>query len=275
MGFTKAEAIVLKTKSLREADALITLFTREHGKVQAVAKSLRKPKSRYGARLEMFTHNQVMLFQKTERDLAKITGCAMIHSFYSLRESFFKYSMASYFLELVDQLTEYNQPNHELFLLLGRSLGLMEARILKTRENYLQLWNWFALQILELSGFRLSLDVCVFCRVAESGQDHNAKIKISLSNGGFVCSRCVAHYQCGFGNRHKELENTLNLSLEVWLGLRALQKVSVLALLHVSLPAEVRLQMKEFLECYVAHVLGYPLHCREFFMTAEQQKTHS
>lgn len=252
MGFTRTEAIVLKAKHMREADTLITLFTKEQGKVQVLAKGLRKMKSRYGAKLEMFTHNEVMLFQKTERDLLKVTGCKMIHSFYSLRESFFKYSLGSYFLELTDRLTEYKQVNEELFVLLGRSLGLMDARVLKTRENYLQLWNWFALQILDLSGYRLSLQSCVFCRGMNSAGE---EIRIDVSNGGRVCSHCLSRS-----------ESTLILQERVWYGLKELQKTPVQNLMGVPLSFPERVAMKEFLEHYLTYILGYPLHSQEFFL---------
>lgn len=250
MGFTKTEAIVLRTKNLREADKLITLYTKEYGKMQAVAKGLGKIKTGYGASLEIFSHNQVMLFAKTEKDMAKITGCKILHPFYSLRESFFKYSMASYLLELVDQLSEYHQANDEIFNLLGKSFSLMEKGVLKNRQNYLLLWEWFAAKLLTLSGYKLSLEFCVFCRQRAS---EKKQMHISFSAGGLVCSNCFSEHQ-----------NTYQIKPEVLSGLNLLQKCELMKLSTIDLDVEIRLQLKKYLEEYYNYLLGYELNCQKF-----------
>ena len=259
MGFTRTEAIVLKTKNLREADKLITLYTREHGKMQAVAKGLRKVKAKYGASLEMFTHNQVMLFTKTERDIAKVTGCKVLHPFYGLRESFFKYSMASYLLELVDQFSEHNQANDDIFNLLGKSLSLMETGALKTRENYLLLWDWFALKVLEYSGYRLALERCVLCQDRIAGYESLAFI--SLAQGGLICPECRG--------KAGVLEKLDQADLQ---GLRRLQVSELGHLAALDIDPAARLTIKNILEAYFAYLLGYTLNCSEFFLNQPAAK---
>jgi DNA repair protein RecO (recombination protein O) len=256
MGFTRTEAIVLKTKNLREADKLITLFTREHGKMQAVAKGLRKVKTRYGASLEMFTHNQVMLFNKTDRDLAKVTGCQVLHPFYSLRESFFKYSMASYLLELVDQLSEYNQANEDIFNLLGKCFSLMETGELKTRDNYLLLWDWFAVQVLDMSGYRLALQDCVFCH-SQAGHPDEA-VYLSLLNGGLVCPDCLS--------RSGEVDKMMGPDFR---SLIRLQNCDLSGITGLDIIPDSRVAIKKYLEKYFNYLLGYPLNCQDFFMTGK------
>jgi DNA repair protein RecO (recombination protein O) len=259
MGFTRTEAIVLKTKNLREADKLITLYTRDRGKMQAVAKGLRKVKAKYGASLEMFTHNQVMLFAKTERDIAKITGCKVLHPFYGLRESFFKYSMASYLLELVDRFSQQNQANDEIFNLLGKSLSLMETGALKTRENYLLLWDWFALRVLEYSGYRLALDRCMLCQ--DRAPEYESRAYVSLAQGGLVCPECL-----GKAGVVEEMH---------WEDLQSLRRLQVSDMSHLAgldIKPDSRLAVKNILEAYFTYLLGYSLNCSEFFLNQPAAK---
>lgn len=259
MGFIKSEAIVLRTKNLREADKLITLYTRNYGKVQAVAKGLRKVKSRYGASLEIFSHNQVMLYTKTNKDIATITGCKLIRPFYSLRESYFKYSMASYLLELVDKLSDYREINEEIFRLLDKSFSIMEASILKTRENYLSLWNWFVLKILDYSGYKMSLSSCVVCRKQVSlGQS----VTISLSEGGVVCRECPGAQDFLYELDGKVFEQLIKL-----------QKTGLVQLVELQINIEDRLTIKGLLEKYLQFISGDTFKCQKFFFTNAERKT--
>lgn len=261
MGFTKTEAIVLRTKELREADSLITLYTRDWGKVQVVAKGVRKVKARYGASLEIFTHNQVMLFSKTDKDLARLTGCQVMHPFYSLRESYFKYGMASYLLELVDKLSEYREANQDIFNLLGKSFSLMDAGVLKTRENYLSLWNWFVLKILDYSGYKVSLESCIHCKEKPALQ---RPVVFSLMDGGISCRACL-----------KNADYVFELNPEVWAKLRLLQKSALPQLLDIELAAETKLAIKILLEKYLQFISGHAFNCQEFFYAPAQNKTAS
>ncbi|MBI5554327.1 MAG: DNA repair protein RecO [Elusimicrobia bacterium] len=254
MGFTKTEAIVLRARELREADSLITLYTRDWGKVQVVAKGLRKVKARYGASLEIFTHNQVMLFSKTDKDMAKLTGCQVMHPFYSLRESYFKYGMASYLLELVDKLSEYREANQEIFNLLGKSFSLMDAGVLQTRENYLSLWNWFVLKILDYSGYKVSLESCIHCKEKPA---LDKPIVFSLMDGGIVCRGCL-----------KRTDYVFELNPEVWAKLRLLQKSALPQLMSIDITAETRLAIKILLEKYAQFICGDSFNCQEFFFSA-------
>ncbi|MDD5354326.1 MAG: DNA repair protein RecO, partial [bacterium] len=251
MGFTKTEAIVLRTKELREADSLITLYTRDWGKVQVVAKGLRKVKARYGASLEMFTHNRVMLFSKTDKDMARLTGCQVMHPFYSLRESYFKYGMASYLLELVDKFSEYREANQDIFNLLGKSFSLMDAGVLQTRENYLSLWNWFVLKILDYSGYKISLESCIQCKEKPG---LNKPVVFSLIDGGITCRACL-----------KSSDYLFELNTEIWAKLRLLQKSTLPQLMDLDLTVETKLAIKILLEKYLQFISGHSFNCQEFF----------
>src|ERR671914_2343500 len=93
-GLYKDEGIVLKTIKLGEADRIVTLFTRGQGKVRAVAKGVRKTKSRFGARLEPFTRVELMLY-KGRKDLDTITSADIVTSFDAVRRDYARLTSAA------------------------------------------------------------------------------------------------------------------------------------------------------------------------------------
>jgi len=123
MPLYKAEAINLRTINIGEADKLVTLFSRQYGKIKAVAKGARRTKSKFGGRLEVFTYNQLLL--ATGKQLDIISQCETIESFYRLREERSKLNTGAYFLRLIDLTTEERQKNEGLFELLLGSLFLL------------------------------------------------------------------------------------------------------------------------------------------------------
>jgi DNA repair protein RecO (recombination protein O) len=118
------EAINIRTRPFAEADRLVILFTRTHGKISAVAKGARRPRSKFGGRLEVFTYNQVLL--ATGKNLDIISQCETIESFYKIREDRDKLNAGAYILRLADAVTEEGQRNTELFDLLLASLRELE-----------------------------------------------------------------------------------------------------------------------------------------------------
>src|SRR3954463_16403733 len=102
-GLYRDHAIVLRTIKLGEADRIITLVTLGHGKVRAVAKGVRKTKSRFGARLEPLTHVSLLLYAGRELDI--VTQAETVDHFRTIRETLPRMSSAMALLEAVDQVS--------------------------------------------------------------------------------------------------------------------------------------------------------------------------
>ncbi len=124
MGLYTAEAINIKSFNLGEADKIITLFSRQFGKIRAVAKGARRMRSKFGGRLELLVQNKVQLV--SGKDLEQLSQAETINSFFSLKDNMDKLSTACYFTWLVDRATEDKQPNAPLYDLLRNSLHLLE-----------------------------------------------------------------------------------------------------------------------------------------------------
>lgn len=86
MPLYRTQAVVLRSMNLGDADKIVTLFTRDYGKVKVVAKAARRIKSRFGACLEPMTHLSLIYFGKEHQDLYRLNQCDIVHSFQKVRE---------------------------------------------------------------------------------------------------------------------------------------------------------------------------------------------
>src|SRR5690348_12620325 len=109
----KAEGIILKRKNYRESDRLITIFTKEFGKVKTIAKGIRKISSKRAGHLEIFTHAQFTLYEG--RGLDYITEATAIHQYEGFRNDLGKASFAYYLCELADYLLPEGQEQDEIY----------------------------------------------------------------------------------------------------------------------------------------------------------------
>src|SRR5918997_2491482 len=124
-GLYKDEGIVLKTIKLGEADRILTLYTAHGGKVRAVAKGVRKTKSRFGGRLEPFTRVDLMLYRG--RSLDTITAVDIVESFKDVRDDYESLTAAASLAELVDKVTPDRERALPVYALLVAGLRALAA----------------------------------------------------------------------------------------------------------------------------------------------------
>jgi DNA repair protein RecO (recombination protein O) len=180
MKLYKTDAIIIRTRDYREADRLVTLFTRERGKVHAVAKGTRKLKSRKRGAIQLLTYGGFMLHEG--RTLDTITQCEIINSFQDLRNDLDRLVYATYMAELTDGFLMDNEPDEEFFLLLVTALHLLSCLDPEV------LTRAFELRLLANAGFRPELENCVAChRPRPAGQ-----VRFSPALGGVLCPDCAA-----------------------------------------------------------------------------------
>ena len=116
----RTEAIVMRRKDIGEADRILTLLTPGRGKLRAIAKGIRKPRSRKAGHLELFTRAKLLL--ATGRDLDIITQAEVVDAYRPVREELLRGAYAAYMIELLDRLTPDEQENPELYDLLSQGL---------------------------------------------------------------------------------------------------------------------------------------------------------
>jgi DNA repair protein RecO (recombination protein O) len=179
MGLYRDEGVVLRTIRLGEADRIVTLVTRGHGKVRAVAKGVRKTRSRFGGRLEPVSHVALLLYEGRELDV--ITQAEALDHFRAVREDLDRFARATSLLEAVDQVAQEREPDPRLYqMLVGalRSLAAADSPLLVPA---------FFWKLLALEGSQPVVDRCVGCGAEPPAVD---LVAFDIGEGGALCRGC-------------------------------------------------------------------------------------
>jgi DNA repair protein RecO (recombination protein O) len=176
----RAEAIVLRTVDLGEADRILVLFTRHFGKVHVVAKGIRRATSRMAGHAEPLTHATYQLARGRELDV--LTGAESRAIYPALREDLGRIAAGWYCAELIDRFTVERAPAAPLFDLLETALRHLDAGFAAPL-----VCRWFDLHLLDRSGFRPELAQCVSCRNALQEREN----AWNAASGGALCESCA------------------------------------------------------------------------------------
>lgn len=173
------EVVVLRTHKLGEADRIVTMLSRRHGKIRAVAKGVRRTSSRFGARLEPFMVADVQFYQGRSLDVIQQAESLGAYGA-DIAVHYDRYTAAHAMVETADRLSETDAtPQHYLLLLGGlRSLSRGEHEPRSILDSYL-------LRAMSLSGWAPSLSECARC--ARPGPHHRFVAQL----GGTVCENCA------------------------------------------------------------------------------------
>jgi DNA repair protein RecO (recombination protein O) len=184
----KTEAVVLRSLRFGEADRVLHLYTLERGRVGAVAKGIRRTKSRFGARLEPLSHAEVMLHQGSG-ELATVTGASLVRPHREAREDPYRLAVGLVGLEAMLRLFVEQERNPKAFEALTRFLDALDGREERAPEPPLDpLVLSFQLKLLWLSGYLPHLTSC-----AECGAE-GPLVGYSPRAGGAVCEQCRAEH---------------------------------------------------------------------------------
>lgn len=173
--------IVLRTHRLGEADRILRVLCREHGKRSAVAKGVRKTHSRFGGRLELFSCARLMIYRGKSLDIIK--QAETYDSFKEIRENIEIFAAAQVIAEFTDLMTNENEPCGEVFELVYGCLCLLREH----PEKVDLILPFFDFRLLSLSGVGISVDSCAACGIALPALSS----VLSPKDGGFLCKDCA------------------------------------------------------------------------------------
>ncbi len=193
MGYYKTEGIVLRRTNLGEADRIITFLTPDHGKLKAVAKGVRRIKSRMAGHLELF--GRVNLQLATGKNLDIITSARLNGPADTISGDLDRVSSGYLFAEMIDRLLDEGVENSELYRQVAETF---EALSLAGPGPLLELG--FKLRLLDALGYHPHLDGCTNCHRTDGDVDYF----FSLSSGGLTCSAHVTDRLRGMG--HNEIK---------------------------------------------------------------------
>jgi DNA repair protein RecO (recombination protein O) len=176
MALYRERGVVLRTYKLGEADRIVSFITEGRGKVRAVAKGVRKTKSRFGGRLEPTGHLQLQLYEGRELDI--VTQVESIDSYRHIRDDLDRLGKAIVLLEAIDHVAQERSPAPHLYRMLVGGLRSLE------QSDSALLVPAFLLKLLAIEGLGPDLNTCVVGGVADDGVD---LVSFDMERNGAVC----------------------------------------------------------------------------------------
>lgn len=232
-----------------EADRILTIFSKNKGKITAMAKGVRRMESRKGGNVELFNHTAFLMAEGRGMDI--VTEAEVINSFSQLRENLELVSYTYHLIELVDQFTEEVQENYQLFILLLEVLrrvnGFTGANYSSVTlggeaslesDNKIKIYlRAFEVKLLNLIGYRPQLSDCVHCNRSLLPENNF----FSPFLGGIVCQECV-NIDSDFRPISKEAIKVVRFLQD-----RSWDQVEKLKI-SLDLQLEVEQQLREYIE---------------------------
>ncbi|MGC4375995.1 DNA repair protein RecO [Fictibacillus sp. Mic-4] len=174
----KVEGIVMKTIDYGESNLIVTMFTRENGKIGVMARGAKKPKSRLSSVVQLFTYGQYV-YQKGS-GLGSLSQGEILSTFRHVKEDLFKTAYCAYMLEFLDKVTEEKKRNPYLFELLLQSLQLVDEGVDPEVIAFI-----FEMKMLRVAGVGPEVNQCANCGSREG------QFSFSIREGGLLCERCA------------------------------------------------------------------------------------
>ncbi len=239
-----SEGIILKRVDFGEADRLITIFTKNKGKITSLAKGIRRIKSRRSGNVDLL--NKAKLFFAESRSLPILTEAESIETYKDLKKDLKKVGHAYYLTELVDQFFHDQQESYRTYELLSEALGLLDKLPLDKVENIV---HAFEVKILSFAGFRPQLFSCVKCR-GPLEPDGNM---ISPEVGGLIDNSCANNSLF-----------TKPISQEAIKVIRFAQEKHLAEVAKLNIPDKLARDLKEVMKFYLEFVLEKQLSSADF-----------
>jgi DNA repair protein RecO (recombination protein O) len=239
----RVDAVVLRHSDYGEADRLLTIYTRQLGKMRVIAKGARKIASRKAGHIEPFTHVRLQLAKG--REMFIVTQADTVDAYLSLREDLILTSQASYVMELLDRFTyEDETENSSTFRLLTDTLSRL--------ASFSDVWlvtRYYEMRLLDHLGFRPQLVECANCGRQIKAEDQF----FSFSAGGVICPRCG-----------KGLPNLHNISVEALKYLRHFQRSGYAEAFRARPSPEVQKEAELLMQGYFTYLLERELNTPGF-----------
>jgi DNA repair protein RecO (recombination protein O) len=238
----RVEAVVLRHVDWGEADRLLGLYTREQGKLRAVAKGARKLTSRKAGHLEPFT--RVALLLARGRDFWIVTQAETVDAYLPLRDDLVRTGYAAYVIELLDRFTYEEGENRAIYSLLVDTLHRISAG-----ESAFTTVRYYEIRLLDHLGFRPQFFQCV----RDGEEIHPEDQFFSAREGGVLCPR-----------HGRELTDSRQVSREALRFLRHFQRSSYTEAVRAQVPVSYQQEMETLLNYYLTYLLERGLNTPQF-----------
>lgn len=237
----QTQGIILSYKDYREVDRIITLYTQELGKLNVVARGVRKIQAKLAGHLELFNITELhLVFKKKFLVISSIN----IESFWAIKEHSGRLKSAFAISELLDKAVQEQLKDEYLFRLLAKVLSLLAT----SAKNFDLLYDWFAFRLIAHLGYEPELKKCVECH----GQLSPEMLFFSISQGGVLCGKCAQSLRGGLERIMKISPNALKVMRVFFDKVELVNKL--------NFPEGVNKELKILLDRYLLFNLGITIN---------------
>ena len=247
----KAKAIVVKEYIVGESDKYVTLFTKEYGKIQALAPKAKKADKGFASATQLFVYGDFIL--TSFKDTYRMVNAEIIEMFHGIRNDLDRLSYASYMMEFIQYVTEPMLPQPELLRLVLVSLQAL------TREeaNYRLIRRIFELRAIGELGFRPQLIACTECgELLKKAEEEN--YYFSPESGGLVCGSCKSYYK-----------DFITISYGTQFTMQYILGSPMKQIYHFTVTQLIQKQLDTVCEAYVPHYVDRSFKTLEFIERLE------
>ncbi|WP_010531022.1 DNA repair protein RecO [Lentibacillus jeotgali] len=244
----KMQGIVMKTQDYGETHKIVTIFSDRNGKISAIARGAKKPKSRMAAVTQPFIHGDFHIYLNS--GLSTIQQGDVINSLRRIREDIIKTAYGSYIVELTDKLTDSHLPNHYLFDQLYQTLNW----IAEYEDADIPIMM-YELKLFNTGGFAPIVDKCVNCG------NGSGPFAFSIGEGGLLCTACQ-HLDHNAVPLPNNLARLLHIFSEV-----ALERIG-----NISVKPENKKLLRSIMDAYYDQYGGYYLKSKRFLQQLDKLK---
>ncbi len=211
MSLEKSEAIVLRVVPWSETSLVVTLFTRDFGKVSAIARGARRLRSPFESALDLLAKSQVVFIKKSSDALDLLTEAKLIRRFRSGQVSLLPLYCGYYVAELLLSLTEDDEKASELYEVSDRTLIDLDLKMSEA-EVILR----FEMQVLKLLGHLPTFHLCASCGNLVQSERNGPGALLGIAAGGILCGDCVPGQQFVVRIRYPTLQYLMTYASEPW-----------------------------------------------------------
>lgn len=244
----RVEAVVLRHVNYGEADRMLTLYTRDQGKLRAIAKGIRKIKSRKAGHLEPFS--RITLQLSRGHDLFIITQAETIEGYTNIRENLELTGYTAVVIEMIDRFTFEAEENRAIYHLLAETM----ARLDRGDEPFITV-RYFEIHLLESLGYKPELSVCTVCRREIKAEDQY----FSPQQGGIICPDCG-----------RSVPGARPASMQALKYLRHLQRSNFAQAYAAHPDTLTRAEMEDLIQDYLSYILERRLNAPRFLREINQ-----
>ncbi len=182
----KTDAIILKSKKYRDTSKILTLFTKDHGKLNMIAKGSRAKNNKFGGSIETLSHVSIVFYNYPQKDFQYISQASINDFFHGMHDDLSKTMIGMAITEIINNTTQPNDKNLAIYNLLLETFSALN----ECERDPLRYFIYFQINYADLIGYSPNFHSCASCGLeVESGYKYDS-IYFSLENGALFCEQC-------------------------------------------------------------------------------------